>query len=244
MLWQQLLLKGEEMISSLTNQKVKDWCKLHLKKYRDDSFLATGDVLLKAYQNGKLKTLIYTGNKTFEFEEAYEVSPEVMAKIAQREDIGAIGVASKIDEKEIDGNRIILLDRLQDPLNLGMILYAAHSFGFKTVVFSADCADIYHEKALEASHGAFYDCQDFRILIPSLKEKGYGVYATALRNDTIALSSLKEKEKMAFILGNEGSGVLEEWMEMTDDTVKIEMANIDSLNVAVAASIVMYQFSK
>ena len=49
---------------------------------------------------------------------------------------------------------------------------------------------------------------------------------------------------MAFILGNEGSGVLEEWMEMTDDTVKIEMANIDSLNVAVAASIVMYQFSK
>ena len=56
------------------------------------------------------------------------------------------------------------------------------------------------------------------------------------------MHEIKASDHMAFILGNEGSGVSEELMDLSDEVVKIDMRNIDSLNVAMAASIIMYQF--
>ena len=69
------------------------------------------------------------------------------------------------------------------------------------------------------------------------------VYATGLRGETKELHELVEREKMAFVLGNEGSGVTSEVMDAANEIVKIDMRNIDSLNVGMAASICMYQFS-
>ena len=144
------------------------------------------------------------------------------------------------------GKRIVILDRLQDPLNIGRIMEAAQLFGFDTLILSEDSADICHEKCLSACKGGIYTLnivrKDLFKEIIRLKNDGYLVYATGLRNNTKELHDVHAADKMAFVLGNEGNGVREHLMDLCDEIMKIDMRNIDSLNVAMAASIIMYRF--
>ena len=87
--------------------------------------------------------------------------------------------------------------------------------------------------------GPFYTESEARAIV---KEKGYIIYATGLKENSLFLDEVNKSPKMAFVLGNEGSGVSKEVFDSTDETVKIQMHNIDSLNVAMAGSIIMYRF--
>lgn len=236
------------MITSLENKQVKELTKLHQKKYRDTKFLLLDeDLIYKAYKANKLVQLIITNIAPFAFENVLEVSQEVLDKIAKKENLSYIGVGTLIEEKEEYGNRIMILDHLQDPLNIGRIMESGQLFGFDTIILSEECADIYNEKCLNNCKGGIYSLnichKNLNNEIPSLQAKGYKVYATGLRDNTKELHEIKPQEKMAFILGNEGSGVSKEIMDLSDEIVKIDMCNIDSLNVGMAGSIVMYQFS-
>ena len=159
-----------------------------------------------------------------------------------------IGICKQIKDNDNYSNRVILLDHLQDPLNIGRIMEAAYLFGFDSIIISEDCADIYNEKCLDNCKGAIFKLNihfgNLKNEIEKLKELGFIVYATGLRNNTKELRDIKEQNKMAFILGNEGSGVSAEIMDIADEIVKIDMRNIDSLNVGMAGSIIMYKFSK
>ncbi len=170
-----------------------------------------------------------------------------MDKISKENNLNYIGIGKKIIQKVDYKNRVLLLEDLSDPLNIGRILENAYLFGFDSVILSENAADIYHPKCLEASKGAIYTLNikrgNIKEEINKLKENGFIVYATGLKDNTLSLDEVKESEKMAFILGNEGSGVKEETFKISDETVKIDMHNIDSLNVAMAASIIMYEFS-
>ena len=236
------------MIESLENKKVKFWTKLHQKKYRNNNYLLLSEELVySAYKNNYLETLIYVDKCPFKFKDAYEVSRDVMDKISKENNLNYIGVGKKINEKIDYKNRVLLLEDLSDPLNIGRILENAYLFGFDSVILSENAADIYHPKCLEASKGAIYTLNikrgNIKEEIFKLKENGFIVYATGLKDNTLSLDEVKKSEKMAFILGNEGSGVKEETFKISDETVKIDMHNIDSLNVAMAASIIMYEFS-
>ena len=235
------------MITSLDNKTVKSLRKLHQKKYREDAFLLLDEKMVRyAEKKGFLKKLVYTGKQPFAFDDVLEVSQEVMDKIAMEEGKSHIGVSKMIKENDDYGNRVIILDHLQDPLNIGRIMEAAQLFGFDSLILSKECADICHEKCLNACKGGIYTLhichKDLEEEVSKLKDMGYLVCATGLRNESIEMHELKPQEKMAFILGNEGSGVDEKLMDMADEVVKIDMRNIDSLNVAMAASIIMYQF--
>lgn len=237
----------KEMIESLENKKVKDWTRLHLKKYRDRNYLIFDkEVLLEAYKQGYLDTLIYCGQRPFDFKKSYEVSRVVLNKISKRDDLDYIGVGKEIEEKRAYCSRIMMLDELSDPLNIGRIMECAYLFGFDTILLSENCADIYHPKCLSASKGAIYHLNIFRgnlvEQIKDLKEKGYIIYATGLKENSLFLDEVNKSPKMAFVLGNEGSGVSKEVFDSADETVKIQMNNIDSLNVAMAGSIIMYRF--
>lgn len=235
------------MITSLDNKLVKELTKLHQKKYRDNSYLLLSpELVYKAYEANCLKTLIYTDNKPFEFENSVEVSREVLNKIAKTEGLSFIGEANFIKDNDNYGNRVMILDHLQDPLNIGRIMESAYVFNFDSLILSEECADIYNEKCLNASKGSIFKLHinhsDLFSEIIKLKENDYKVYATGLRDNNYELYDLKESEKMAFVLGNEGSGVSKEIMDICDGVVKIDMHNIDSLNVGMAGAIVMYQF--
>ena len=236
------------MITSLDNKKVKEFTKLHQKKYREDKYLILEpNIVLAAYKSGFLDTLIYTGSLPFGFNSTLEVSQDVLDKIAKKEGLHYIGVGKMIKESDNYGNRVMILDHLQDPLNIGRIMESCYIFGFDSIILSDESADIYNEKCLNASKGAIYNLhictKDLVSEISKLKDNGYKVYATGLRDNTKELYEVSPIEKMAFVLGNEGSGVTNEVMNVADEIIKIDMHNIDSLNVAMAGSIVMYQFS-
>lgn len=238
------------MISSLSNDRVKKWMKLYIKKYRQDNYLILdSDICLKAYQNGFLDTLIYVGAKPFDFDNAFEVSAEVMDKLTKGKMTTYIGIGKKKElaiSKKVE--RILLSDELQDPLNIGKIINCAYLFGFDVIYLSKNCADVFSEKSVLQSGGAIFKMPlyyvDLEDIILKLQNEGFKVYATGLRRDNYELADVKAESKMAFILGNEGSGVREKIMDMSDGIIKIDMRNIDSLNVAMAASIIMHRFSK
>ena len=235
------------MISSLENKTVKELCKLHLKKYRKDAFLLLDENLIEqAYKHNYLKQIIYTDKQPFEFDNTLEVSKEVLNKIAGIDNLKYIGVSRMIEENDDYQKRVIILDNLQDPLNIAKIMEGCLLFGFDSIILSENCADIYNEKCIRDCKGAIYSLNikhgDLKQEIDNLKDKVFKVYATGLTNNTRFLNEIDHKDKMAFVLGNEGSGVSKEIMDISDEIIKIDMCNIDSLNVAMAASIIMYNF--
>ena len=236
------------MIESLDNKKVKNWTKLHLKKYRDYNYLILDEkVIDEAYKHGFLDTLIYCGEAPFEFGNSFEVSREVLNKISKADNLNYIGIGKEIKESSDYQNRVLILDELSDPLNIGRIMESAYLFGFDSIILSENAADIYHPKCLSASRGAIYNLNikrcDIIMEINHLKEDGFKVYATGLKDNTLSLDEVKISDKMAVVLGNEGSGVRSTVFDVSDETVKIDMHNIDSLNVAMAGAIIMYRFS-
>lgn len=236
------------LITSLDNKKVKEWTKLHNKKYRENEYLLLSEELvLEAYKNNYLKTLIYVGNPPFEFKDSYEVSKEVMEKISKDIDLKVIGIGLPIKEEIKKVSRVMILEDLQDPLNIGRIFESAYLFNFDMIILSNNCADIYNSKCLLSAGKCIYNvafCQmDVSSAINDLKKEGFKIYSTGLKSYSKELYEVEPQDKMAFILGNEGSGVKEETFEKSDDIIKIDMHNIDSLNVAMAGAIIMYRFS-
>ncbi|MBQ6478810.1 MAG: RNA methyltransferase [Erysipelotrichaceae bacterium] len=237
------------MITSLENKTVKELTKLHQKKYRSDSFLlCEKDLIEVARKSGNLKQLIYVGDPPFVFKNSLEVSQEVLNKISKRTDLDYIGVSSIIEENDNYGDRIMILDHLQDPLNIGRIMEEARLFGFDSLILSEECADLYNEKCLNNCKGGIFELKICHKGLPEevkkLRQNGYVVYATGLQDHTRELHEVESAEKMAFILGNEGSGVTKELMAAADGVMKIDMRNIDSLNVGMASAIIMYRFRK
>lgn len=237
------------MITSLDNKTVKELTKLHQKKYRDDKFLLLDEHLIKcAKENNYLETLVYCDKLPFEFDNTIEVSREVLNKISKKDNSNYIGVGRPIKENDNYQSRVIILDHLQDPLNIGRIMEAAYLFGFDSVILSNESADIYNEKCLVNSKGAIFKLnvthKDLNEEILNLKNLGFKVYATGLRKKTKDMHEVVPTDKLAIILGNEGSGVDNHLMDISDEIIKIDMVNIDSLNVGMAGSILMHYFSK
>ena len=236
------------MITSLDNKKVKEWTKLHNKKYREDSFLLFDEKAIIESNNKKLlDTLIYVDKQPFSFDKTYEVSQDVMDKISKRNGLKYIGVCKKINESCNYKNRVLLLDNIQDPINLGRLIQLSYAFGFDSILLSENCCDLYHINCLDIAKEYLFRVNIKRCNlideIKILKKKGFKVYSTGLSKKTIDIKSIKKSFKMGFVLGNEGSGVSDEIFKVSDNIIKIDMNNLDSLNVAMAGSIVLYSFS-
>ena len=161
------------------------------------------------------------------------------------------------ENKQIDNNKeekpfsdvIVYLDELQDPGNVGTILRTCLAFGYQDVFLSKGCASAYSSKTLSSSQGAIFkhNIKEGNLSpeedILSLKEKGYKILATDLKSSD-PLKELNIEKPYALILGNEGKGVNPKILSLADKKVRIEMDGIDSLNVGVAAGILLYELKK
>lgn len=225
------------MITSLTNEKVKNWTRLNEKKYRDENglFLIEGRHLVEEAKNyGIVEEIISLT------EEGTQVSKDVMKKITNQNSIVEICAVCKKQLKSNIGNKVLVLDNVQDPGNVGTIIRSAVSFGFNTII-SINSADVFSSKVLRATQGAIFKINyledDYSFIN---KFDGHILYGTSLVNG-IPLKSVEKADKMAIILGNEGNGVSKELLEKTDKNIFVEMHDMESLNVAIAASIIMYE---
>lgn len=239
-------------IQSTQNEKVKTWMKLHHKKGRDEArqFLVEGEHLIaEAIQKQCLDTLLIVEGMHTAFEgTVIECSEPVLKKLSQSiSGTTMIGVCNMVETSLKESTRVILLDNIQDPGNLGTLIRTAHSFGFDAVYCSEDCVDLYNDKTIRSTQGAFFHIPVIRINMDDqfkeLREDGFTLIGTALKR-AIPFAETKDVEKIALMFGNEGQGIKDKYLEQTDVNVKIEINEFDSLNVAVAAGICMYRYRK
>jgi len=204
-----------EKIVSLQNGKVKKWAKLHTKKGRDEAglFLVEGEHLISEALTAEAVEVILTDLDAvpFDFKNVVQVLPEIMKKLSENvSQVHYMAVCRKIERKPESFRRILLLDGVQDPGNAGTLIRTAASFSFDGVYLSEDCADVYNEKTIRSTQGALFHIPvvrcDLMNEVEQLKKEGVCVIATALQNAR-PMGEIEGKEKMAFILGNEGQGV-------------------------------------
>ena len=238
-------------ITSLTNMKVKDWVKLQKKKYRDECglFLIEGEHLIEeADKQGIIQQLILqeTVDSKVSCSETYYVTEEIMKKISTNLSIPKMIAVCNYFELEVkNAKKIIALDEIQDPGNLGTIIRTAVSFGFDALFLSSHSVDLYNDKLLRATQGAIFQIPILsKSIVDSIqdyKNEGFQIYATSLEN-AISLEKIEPIEPYVLIFGNEGKGVSKELLEIADERIRIDMDGFESLNVGVAAGIVMYHF--
>lgn len=238
--------------TSTENKKVKELKKLNTKKYRDDSglFLVEGEhLVLEAYKSGYLHELLLEENISLDLDiDTSYLSRGVIKYISELDNpSNVLGVCSKLKEKEI-GNRILVLDDIQDPGNLGTIIRSAVAFNIDTIVLSNNTVDVYNSKVIRASQGMIFNIniikRDLDKFIPEIKNQGYKIYATKVDNGK-SLKSIEIEKKFAIIMGNEGNGVRKNILDLADTYLYIDMnKDCESLNVAVATSIILYELDK
>jgi len=235
------------LITSLNNDRIKELVKLKDKKYRDNNnlfFIEGEDIILEAYRNSLLKELyVLEGtNVSIDVPVTY-VSYDVMRKISDMESVSEYyGICYKKEETEI-GKRIIVLDGIQDPGNLGTIIRSAVAFNFDTVVLSKSTVDLYNPKVIRSTKGMLFNVNIVqRELCEFLSNlDGYTIYGTDVDNG----NNIKDEdisEKVAIVIGNEGRGISDSVRELCNKFIYIGMNSYcESLNASVAASILMYE---
>lgn len=236
------------MIESVNNKKIKEYAKLHLKKERDKQglFIIEGEHMVQEAIKANVLQELYLLDgivNSFNFPCIY-ANQNVLNKLScQTSSAKIIGICKKVQHKASKENRLILLDTVQDPGNVGTIIRSAYSFGYDCIYLSKGCADIYNPKTIQASQGSIFHIPCIQVdLLEKINTLDVETYATALTENHINLQDIHPNNRYAIILGNEGEGIHQNLIDAADYTVKIEMDAFESLNVAIAASICMYTF--
>lgn len=238
--------------TSLENPKIKELKKLQQKKYRDKEnlFLVEGEhLVLEAYKKGYLEQLILESDTLFPIPvDTLYVTKEILSALTQLEaPYPIMGVCRKLEEKHL-GNRILILDGIQDPGNLGTIIRSAVAFHIDTILLSTDTVDLYNTKVVRSTQGLLFHMniirKNLKEILPYLKQEGYSIYGTKVTYGN-PLRMLEKKNKFAIIVGNEGNGLKEETQDFCDAFISISMSAVcESLNVGVATSIILYELDK
>ncbi len=237
-----------QVINSLENNKVKLWNKLKQKKYRDQYGLFVIEekhLINEAKDAGIIDTLIIRENceNCFDMPAVY-VNDAVMKKISNNVSLNDyVAICHTLPKKEIKGSSFIILENVQDPGNVGTIIRTAYSLGYDAVLLTKDCASVYGYKTIQSTQGAMFHIpvitDSLENIIAAVKEQGCKVYATTLDSSHF-LSETVKTDKYAIMMGNEGQGLSEKAVSLADENIKIEMANFESLNVAIAMGICAY----
>ena len=254
------------MITSTTNQRVKEIIQLQKKsRTRNQAgvFIVEGIRMAREVPKEQLVRLYVT-------EEFYQkhreelpegdvqpelVSPsvfEVMSDTRTPQGVLAVVRQSTYSEEKLlkAGNaHLLVLDNLQDPGNLGTIFRTAEAAGVTGILMSRDCVDIYNPKTIRSTMGAifrmpFVYSADIIETIKRLKGQDIRIYAAHL-NGKQTYDREDYRGKTAFLIGNEGNGLRREVAECADIWIRIPMeGQAESLNAAVAASILMFEVSR
>ena len=241
-------------ITSLENEKIKYYYKLQKKKYRDlyNEFIVEGEhLVLEAYKKGCLKEVLLLEDEVLPIDvEQIEVTYDILKKITT---LNTPPKMIGLCEKNIDttiGKKILVIDEVQDPGNMGTIIRSAVAFNIDTIVIGNNTVDAFSPKVVRATQGmifhvpiVFYSIDK---LIPILKKLNIPLLATYVKyGEEVKNLTKKEKETFALIIGNEGSGVNPKYLELSDKFIYIPMNEVvESLNVGVATSIILYEMDK
>lgn len=204
-----------------------------------------GDVEVVLVDQDKMDQKAEGFLENFDNKKIILVSAEVMKKISVSETpqgISLIGIRPNTKSERLNLSKILVLENVSDPGNVGTILRTAAATGFDAIYLSKGCADIWSQKVLRSAQGAHFYIdikQDFEL--SEIKETFKGkLYGTVLDDKAKSLYDSDISGDIGFVLGNEGSGLTEEGKAICDEPIYIPMQNgFESLNVAVAAAMCM-----
>lgn len=247
-----------EFINSLDNSTIKKVKKLKQRKYREEEnkFLAEGRKFLDFTYTPDLIILkenfedfenITTKLERFDCRKIV-VNDRIFKELTSQENSQGVILVYPYCETNIEkiNNNIIVLDKIQDPGNLGTIIRVADAAGFKDIILTKGSVDCYNEKCVRSSMGSIFNMNIVYMeelpLIQFLKEKKYKFLVTALENNSIEYTDIILNEKNAIIFGSEGNGVSDNFLKAADETVIIPIyGSAESLNVAMASGIILYK---
>lgn len=247
-----------ERINSLENLTIKRIKKLKSKKYREieKSFLAEGHKFLDFSYLPEIIVLredVVEDQKIMDKVERFDcrkiiVDDKMFAQLSSQENSQGVILVypyceSSIDRIDLD---VIVLDKVQDPGNLGTIIRVADAAGFKDIILSKGSVDCYNEKVVRSSMGSIFNMnivylEDWAI-IKTLQDRHYKFIVTALKDNSVEYTDMKLGQRNAIIFGSEGNGVEENFLKAADETVIIPIyGSAESLNVAIASGIIVYK---
>ncbi len=258
--------KGKLMITSTSNQRIKNLTALVQKakaRKEEKVFIVEGVKMFKEAPRNWIKevyvseSFLHKYNHEDDLEKVgYEVlSDEVFAKVSDTKTPQGILSILKQPEYTMEdllkkkNPLLVILEDIQDPGNLGTILRAGEGAGIDGVIMTNNTADIFNPKVIRSTMGSIYRVpfvytSNILETISSLKNKNINCYAAHLK-DSVCYDEPDYKKGTAFIIGNEGNGLKQETADLATSYIKIPMeGKVESLNAAIATSILMYEASK
>ena len=256
------------MISSTKNDQVKNVIELKKKaKARDEQGLFVVEGVRMVSELPKERTARLYVSESFvmnpenekflkEYSRYEEVSDSVFEHMSDTQTPQGVLALIRQYEYGIDDllnaegpAHLMLLENLQDPGNLGTILRAGEGAGITGLIMSRDTVDIYNPKVIRSTMGSvfrvpFFYTDDILKTAEELKKHGIQLFAAHL-NGKNNYDQENYTGNIGFLIGNEGNGLTDELSEMADTWVKIPMAGkVESLNAAIAASILMFEAAR
>lgn len=241
-----------ENISSKSNPKFMLAQKLKQKKFREQFklVLLEGEkLILDAVSNNISLEMLFVDNDKVDFakqlgaKETYILDKKLCKNLTSMITSQNVFAVVKIPEiKPTISNSVLVLDKIQNPDNLGAIIRTAVATNF-TTIFAVDSVDIYNEKTLRSSMGNAFKINliktDYQSLLSQLDN--YEIFVADMNGENIFNVSNVGK-KVALVIGNEGNGISSELMKIASKKISIPMQNnVESLNASVSAGIIMYQ---
>ena len=244
------------IITSKANSVVKNAKKLHQKKYRKSAYLIEGWHLFEeAVQAGvtieKVFALESYRDQLVAFPQTIWVSEEILLDLADTQTPqGIVAVIQKeeVGLPDLHQGKYLFLEDVQDPGNVGTMIRTADAAGFTGVIVSDKSADIYSLKTLRSMQGSHFHLPIYRMpvatFVEGAKKSDLPILATTLSRESKDYRELSSLENFVLVMGNEGQGISSVIAESADQLVHIGMkGRAESLNVAVAAGILMFYFS-
>ena len=243
-----------DKITSVTNDKIKSLLNLRKKnvRYEEQKFLVEGLHLSEeAYKNNLLEVVLSTDEfllQRFSNVKQILVSDAVINKLSTTTSPqNIIGVVKMKKQESFNSNKYVVLDDINDPGNFGTIIRTSLALGVKDIIVSTNTVDEYNEKTLRATQGAIFKANIIRMNLEEayakFKKDNIKIITTSLDTKQ-ELKDLNKPESFAVVLGNEARGISEISKNYSDESIIIPLQNdIESLNVAIAFSIVLYNLT-
>ena len=237
------------IITSKSNNVIKNAKKLHQKKYRTDSYLIEGWHLFEeAVENhAKIRQVFVLEaylDRVEDIQKVTVVTPEILSLLADSKTPQGI-IAEQPELPDQLQGRFLYLEDVQDPGNVGTMIRTADAAGFDGVMLSKASADLYSLKTLRSMQGSHFHIPIWKLDREELLERAVqshlAVLATTLSEASIDYRQLSQTDQFILVMGNEGNGISQEMAAQADQLVHIPMpGRAESLNVAVAAGILMF----
>jgi RNA methyltransferase, TrmH family len=243
-------------IESNKNPQIKQWKKLHTKKERDKSraFMIEGFHLVEEALKSDVVIQELIISETTDIPSGWNVddlsitivTEKIMQEISDTDT--SQGVAAVCEQYSVNEggkfSRVLLIDAVQDPGNLGTMIRTADAAGIDAVIIGEGSVDVYNSKVIRSTQGSIFHIpiikENLHDTILKLKQNGIKVYGTSLKN-AVDYKQASVGDSFALIVGNEGNGVEPDLLEKTDQNLYIPIfGRSESLNVAVAAGILLY----